>query len=81
MIRDGDLWVHQGKIEQPINWQTIIDDAREERIQAIIGMGLLDNSGEERKAKSERRRAKGEERKAKSERRRAKGEERKAKSE
>jgi hypothetical protein len=53
MIRDGDLWVHQGKIEQPINWQTIIDDDREQRIQAIIGMALLDNLW---------RRAKGEER-------------------
>ena len=53
MVRVGGLLVYQGKPEQPINWETIVDDAREERIQDCIKAAFPMRLGDERKANSE----------------------------
>lgn len=36
MLQIGGVWVHQGVAEPGTNWQTILDDIREERIQDIL---------------------------------------------
>jgi len=36
MIKVGGVWVHQGVAEPGTNWETIVDDIREERIQDIL---------------------------------------------
>jgi len=36
MVRVGRFWVHQGVPEPGINWDRVVDDAREERIRDII---------------------------------------------
>jgi AbrB family looped-hinge helix DNA binding protein len=36
MVRVGGLWIHQGVAEPNANWQRVIDDVREERIQEIL---------------------------------------------
>jgi len=36
MLKVGGVWVHQGVAESGTNWETIVDDIREERIQDIL---------------------------------------------
>ncbi len=36
MIQVSGLWVHQGKVEPGANWERVLADVREERIQAIL---------------------------------------------
>jgi bifunctional DNA-binding transcriptional regulator/antitoxin component of YhaV-PrlF toxin-antitoxin module len=36
MIQVDGLWIHQGRAEPPANWERVLHDVREERIQAIL---------------------------------------------
>jgi AbrB family looped-hinge helix DNA binding protein len=36
MIQVNGLWVHQGVAEPSVNWSRVLDDVREERIQAVL---------------------------------------------
>ncbi len=36
MIRVDGLWVHQGVAEPGANWDRVLDDIREERIDAVL---------------------------------------------
>jgi AbrB family looped-hinge helix DNA binding protein len=36
MIKVDGLWVHQGVPEPGANWDRVVDDAREERIDSIL---------------------------------------------
>jgi AbrB family looped-hinge helix DNA binding protein len=36
MIQVNGLWVHQGAAEAGVNWSRVLDDEREERIQAVL---------------------------------------------
>jgi AbrB family looped-hinge helix DNA binding protein len=36
MIKIDGLWVHQGVAEPGTNWDRVVDDAREERIDSIL---------------------------------------------
>jgi AbrB family looped-hinge helix DNA binding protein len=36
MIRVDGLWVHRGKAEPGADWDHILDEVREERIQAVL---------------------------------------------
>ena len=36
MIRVNGLWVHQGVAEPGANWDRVLDEVREERIEAIL---------------------------------------------
>lgn len=36
MIRVDGLWVHQGVAEPGANWDRVLDDVREERIEAVL---------------------------------------------
>ncbi|HZL67455.1 MAG TPA: AbrB/MazE/SpoVT family DNA-binding domain-containing protein [Candidatus Limnocylindrales bacterium] len=38
MIQVGGLWIHQGTAERGANWQRMLDDLREERIQAVLNL-------------------------------------------
>ncbi len=39
MKKVNGFWVHQGKAPANFNWDRVVDDAREERIQSIINAG------------------------------------------
>lgn len=36
MIRVDGLWVHQGVAQPGANWDRVLEDAREERIEAVL---------------------------------------------
>jgi AbrB family looped-hinge helix DNA binding protein len=36
MVKVDGLWVHQGSPEPGANWERIIEDVREERLQSIL---------------------------------------------
>jgi len=36
MIKVDGFWVHQGVAEPGINWDRVVDDVREERIQSVL---------------------------------------------
>jgi len=36
MVQVDGLWVHQGTAESDANWARALDEAREERIQAVL---------------------------------------------
>jgi len=36
MVKAGGLWVHQGRAEPGANWDRILEDAREERIESVL---------------------------------------------
>lgn len=36
MIQVDGLWVHQGSAEPGANWDRVLDDAREERMQSVL---------------------------------------------
>jgi hypothetical protein len=36
MVKVDGLWVHQGNAEPGANWERILEDAREERIQSVL---------------------------------------------
>lgn len=36
MIRVDGLWVHQGMAEPSANWDRLLDDVREERIESVL---------------------------------------------
>jgi AbrB family looped-hinge helix DNA binding protein len=36
MVKVDGLWVHQGSAEPGANWERIVDDLREERIESIV---------------------------------------------
>jgi len=36
MIKVDGLWVHQGRAEQGANWERILADVREERIESVL---------------------------------------------
>jgi AbrB family looped-hinge helix DNA binding protein len=36
MVNADGLWVHQGNPEPGANWESIIEDVREERLQSIL---------------------------------------------
>jgi AbrB family looped-hinge helix DNA binding protein len=36
MIKVDGLWVHQGVPEPGINWERIVEDVREERIESLL---------------------------------------------
>ncbi|HVB40743.1 MAG TPA: hypothetical protein VNE83_07560 [Terriglobales bacterium] len=38
MVRENGLWVHCGVPEPGARWDKVIDEVREERIQAILGL-------------------------------------------
>jgi hypothetical protein len=53
MIRVGGVWVHQGTAEPGTDWEHILDEIREERIQVCCQTAQSGSKGEEREAKSE----------------------------
>jgi len=36
MVKVDGFWVHQGVSEQGVDWDRIVDDVREERIQSVL---------------------------------------------
>jgi AbrB family looped-hinge helix DNA binding protein len=36
MVKIDGLWVHQGEAEPGANWDRVIDDLREERIESVL---------------------------------------------
>ena len=36
MVKVDGLWVHQGSAEPGANWQRILEDVREERIESVL---------------------------------------------
>jgi len=36
MARVDGLWVHQGRAEPGANWERILEDVREERIESVL---------------------------------------------
>jgi hypothetical protein len=36
MVKVDGLWVHQGRAEQGANWESILEDIREERIASVL---------------------------------------------
>ena len=36
MVQVDGLWIHQGTAEPGANWERLLNDVREERIQAVI---------------------------------------------
>jgi AbrB family looped-hinge helix DNA binding protein len=36
MVKVDGLWVHQGNAEPGTNWERILDDVREERIESVL---------------------------------------------
>lgn len=36
MVRVDGLWVHQGRAEPGANWERILEDVREERIESLL---------------------------------------------
>jgi hypothetical protein len=36
MIQVDGLWIHQGAAEPRANWERVLDDVREERIQTVL---------------------------------------------
>jgi hypothetical protein len=36
MIQVDGLWIHQGAAEPGANWERVLDDVREERIQGVL---------------------------------------------
>jgi len=36
MVRVDGLWVHQGSSEPGANWERILEDVREERIESVL---------------------------------------------
>jgi len=36
MVKLDGLWVHQGSAEPGANWERILEDAREERIESLL---------------------------------------------
>jgi hypothetical protein len=37
VLKDG-IWVHLGKAPAGLSWETIAEDAREERIKEVLGL-------------------------------------------
>lgn len=38
MVRRDGLWVHLGKVPSGFRWETIVEDAREERLEDASGL-------------------------------------------
>jgi AbrB family looped-hinge helix DNA binding protein len=38
MVQKNGLWVHLGKLPKGSDWETLVDDAREERIKDLSGL-------------------------------------------
>jgi len=38
MIQKNGLWVHLGKLPKGFDWETLVDDARDERIKDLSGL-------------------------------------------
>ena len=36
MVRVDGLWVHQGSVEPTANWERVLEDVREERIESVL---------------------------------------------
>ena len=36
MVKADGLWVHQGSAEPGANWERILEDVREERIESVL---------------------------------------------
>lgn len=36
MVKVDGLWVHQGRAELGANWERLLDDVREERIESVL---------------------------------------------
>jgi len=36
MVKVDGLWVHQGRAEPGANWERILEDMREERIESVL---------------------------------------------
>ena len=36
MIQVDGLWIHQGAVEPGANWERLLNDVREERIQSVL---------------------------------------------
>jgi hypothetical protein len=36
MVKVDGLWVHQGRAEPGANWERILEDLREERIESVL---------------------------------------------
>jgi hypothetical protein len=36
MIKIDELWVHQGVVQPGANWDRVIQDVREERIESVL---------------------------------------------
>jgi AbrB family looped-hinge helix DNA binding protein len=36
MVKVDGLWVHQGRAEPGANWERILDDVRDERIESVL---------------------------------------------
>jgi len=53
LLRVNGILVHRGVPELGADLEQIVNDVREERIQAIIGMAVPEISGEKPKAKSD----------------------------
>ena len=37
MVQEDGLWVHQGAAEPAANWERVLDDVREQRIESVLG--------------------------------------------
>jgi AbrB family looped-hinge helix DNA binding protein len=36
MIKVDGLWVHQGNLQQGANWERVLEEVREERIESVL---------------------------------------------
>jgi AbrB family looped-hinge helix DNA binding protein len=36
MIKADGLWVHQGNLQQGANWERVLEEVREERIESVL---------------------------------------------
>jgi len=36
MIKIDGLWVHQGNLQQGANWERVLEEVREERIESVL---------------------------------------------
>ena len=39
MVKVDGFWVHQGVAEPGANWDRVVEDAREERVQSVLNSG------------------------------------------
>lgn len=38
IVQKDGIWVHLGRLPTGLNWKTLVEDAREERIKEVLGL-------------------------------------------